>query len=330
MLLLYIAIFLISGLALFWSGARLVDALVRVSRFLGWREFVVAFFIMAFAGSLPNLFVGINAALRDIPQLSFGDIVGGNVVDLTLAVALAILIGGTALPARSRVVQRSAFFTSIVAVLPLVLILDGVLGRGDGLVLLGAFAVYLIWLFSKEERFKKKYTPNKHRNSHAEKAKKAHHFSAFLRELGMIAVSVLVLLAAAEGIVRSAQNFSLMLGISLPVIGMLVVGVGNALPETYFAILSARKKHTWMILGDLMGSVIVCATFVLGVVALLAPIHIGDFSPFAIARIFLIVSAFFFWFAVRSDNKITRKEGVVLLLLYIAFLAAEIITKTWW
>jgi Ca2+/Na+ antiporter len=80
-----------------------------------------------------------------------------------------------------------------------------------------------------------------------------------------------------------------------------------------------------MILGDLMGSVIVPATLVIGIVALICPIKINNFSPFVIARFFLVVSALFFFFFVRTDRKITKKEAVFLLSLYFAFVIIEII-----
>jgi len=79
-----------------------------------------------------------------------------------------------------------------------------------------------------------------------------------------------------------------------------------------------------MILGDLMGSVIVPSTLVLGMVALIFPIKIVDFSPFAIARVFLILSALFFLICVRSDSKISKREAIVLLSLYILFVISEL------
>ena len=83
-----------------------------------------------------------------------------------------------------------------------------------------------------------------------------------------------------------------------------------------------------MVLGNLMGSIIVPATLVLGIVALIRPIEIADFSPFAIARLFLIIAAFFFLFFVRTGKKITKKEAIFLLLIYIAFVTAELIFKS--
>ena len=315
---LWLFIFIISCFVLFWSGSRLIKGLMKMARYLGWREFVVAFFIMAVAGSFPNFFVGINSALHKVPQLSFGDIVGGNIVDLTLAVALAVLIGGVSLPAKSRMVQTSTVFTAVIAVLPLVLILDGNLGRGDGLILLLTFVLYIFWLFSKEERFKKVYGKNR------EKQKTVIQFKDFLKSLGKVVMALVLLLLASEGIVRSAHVFSDALEITLPVVGILIIGAANALPETYFAIVSARRKQTWMILGNLMGSVIISATFVLGIVALICPIGIPDFSPFVIARLFLIISAVFFFFFVRTGRTITKKEAIILLGIYVLFVISEI------
>ena len=99
-------------------------------------------------------------------------------IDLTLAVGLAVLIGGASLPAKSRMVQTSAIFTVVIAILPLILILDGKLGRGDGLILLFAFTIYIFWLFSKEERFKKVYDSGK--------GKPIRKFRNFLKDLGKI------------------------------------------------------------------------------------------------------------------------------------------------
>jgi cation:H+ antiporter len=316
---LYIFIFITSCALLFWSGSFLIKALLRIAKFLGWREFVIAFFIVALAATLPNLFVGISSAFHKIPQLSFGDVVGGNVIDLTIAVALAALVA-KGLPAESKLVQTSSIFTILIAILPLLLIYDGILGRGDGIILILVFFFYVSWLFSKKERFIKIYDERE--------VEIIKEFKVFLKDIGLLILGIVFLLAGAEGIVRSARFFAESFDLPLPLIGILIVGLGNAIPETYFAFLSAKKGQTWMILGDLMGSVITPATLVLGIVALICPIEILDFSPFAIARFFLIISALFFFFFVRTDQKITKKEALFLLLIYIIFVATELIFKS--
>jgi len=319
MLWLYIVIFLICCALLYFSGNWVVGGLMRMARFLGWKEFVVAFFVMALAASLPNLFLGITSALRGVPELSFGDVAGNNLVALTLAIALAVLIGRKELPAESRTVQTTSIFTIIAAILPLILILDGNLSRIDGMLLIALFGSYIAWLFSKKERFTKIYDTHK--------IPILKEFKVFLADLGRVILGIILLLAAAQGIVASAQFFAIGFNLSLILIGVLITGLGNALPEVYFAIVSARKGETWMILGNLMGAVIVPATLVLGIVALIHPISGVDFSPFAIARIFLIISAVFFFFFVRTDRVITKKEAFFLLGIYIAFVLVEILTR---
>ena len=311
----HIFIFIVSCVLLFISCNWLISSLLRMAKFLGWREFVVAFFIMAIAGTIPNLFVGISSAIHNVPQISLGDIVGGNLIDLTLVVALAALFAGS-LPAKSKMIQTSAIFTIVVAVLPMLLILDGILGRGDGIVLILCFFLYVYWLFSKKERFTKIYN-----NQEMEPAKE---ISSFFKDLGRIILAMIILLLAAEGIVNAASFFAGNFNLSLGLVGILFVSFGNALPEIYFTIASARKGKNWMILGNLMGSIIIPVTLVLGVVALICPIQITHFSPFAIGRFFLIISAMFFLFFIRTDRQITRKEGCFLLSFYILFIIAEL------
>ena len=289
---------------------------MRIARFLGWKEFVVAFLVIAFIGSLSNLFIGITSALHKIPQLSFGDIIGGNLIDLTLAVGLAVLVA-KGLPAESRTVQTTSIFTILIAILPLLLILDGVLGRGDGIILLLCFFIYIFWLFSKKERFTKIYDEDE-----VYVTKK---FKFFLKDLGKVTLGVIFLILAAQGIVSSAQFFAKSFNVSITLIGLLIVALGNALPEIYFAVVSAKKGETWMILGGLMGAIIVSATLVLGIVALICPIEITDFSPLVAGRFFLVISALLFLLFVRTQQKITRKEAIVLFLIYILFLMVEII-----
>lgn len=317
----HLFLLLSAGLVLFWSANLLVKSITQVSRYLQWREFVLAFFVMAIAGSFPNLFVGISSAFHDVPELSFGDVVGNSVVDLTLVVALAAFIGKE-LVAESAMVQASSVFTIAVAILPMLLILDGTLGRGDGAALLVVFFFYSAWLFSKRRDFTQAF------DRHSEPLPSpVLRFRRFLLNLAAIALGVTLLVVSAEGLVRGVMFFAERFSLPITLIGVLGLGLANALPEIYFAVASARKGRNLIILGELMGSVMVLATLVLGTVALLNPIEIEDFSPFAIARFFLIISALFFLIFARTDRKVSGKEGLFLLGLYLTFVAAEIFTN---
>lgn len=282
---------------------------------------MVAFFVMSVATSVPNFFIDINAALQKIPQLAFGDIVGGNIVDLSLVIGIAVILSNINLVAESKMVQSSAVFTLVISLLPLILILDGNINRVDGLILIFAFICYALWLFSNEDRFTKVYKVKKRERIPGPKLFKIVYITS------KVLFFVGLLLLASEGIILSSQYFSSYMGLSLSLVGILIVGLGNCAPEGYFTAISARKDQNWMILGNLMGSVIVCTTLLLGIVALICPFEIIDPSPFLIARIFTIIAAIIFFIVLRTGQKITKREGLLLIFIYFAFLITEIYFK---
>lgn len=317
-------IFIISCLLLIFSGNFLIGYLSRIAKFLGWKEFVVAFLTISLGVSLPNFFVGILSALNKIPQLSLGDVIGGNIFTLTMMVAISAFVSRQGISAQSRTVQGSSLFTIGSAILPLLLILDGSLSQIDGVLLLAIFGIYISWLFKKEDRFKKVYDGMPEIKNRKE----------FLKDMSIVIISIIFLILGAQGVVQSSLFFAQMLNLPLIFIGIFIVGIANSLPETFFSIRAARKGQDWMILGNLMGSVMITSTLVLGIVAIIHPIEIKieffdfstltkieffDFSVLTIGRIFLIISAIFFLLFLRTDKKITKKEGLFLLSIYILF-----------
>ena len=315
-----ITIFLASCFVLSWLSSKFIKSLTEVAKYLRWREFIIAFFVMGFAASLPNLFVDLNAALHGMQQISFGDIMGGNLIDLSLAMAIAVLVSSGFISTESKMVQSSAILTTVVAVLPWVLVLrTGGLDRIDGIILILAFFAYAWWLFSKDDRFKKVYSNKKIKNI----TKK----STFIFEIIKIILILLALVASSYAVIYTAQYFAVTLNISLGLVAILIVALGNCFPETYFAIISARKEENWMVLGDMMASVIICATLVLGIVAVAAPFKIHDFSPFFVARIFMVIACVLYLLFISSDKKITKKEGLLLLGIYVTFLLTEVFIK---
>jgi cation:H+ antiporter len=313
--LIFSLIFLVSFFLLFWSGNVLVEALKRISKFLGWKEFVVSFFIVGLSTTIPNFIIDLISAAERIPHLALGDVIGGNIVDLTLIVGISALISRAGLSLSSRTVQGSSIFTILVAILPLVLIFDGELSRGDGILLLFTFFIYIFWLFQKKERFEKIY----------DGIKEPLTLKFFFKNILLLFFSISILLLSGQGIVKSALFFSNFFKIPLIFIGTLIVGFGNALPEFSFCFQAARKSQDWMIIGDVMGSVILCATLVLGSVALISPIKIFDSSQLVVARIFLLISAIIFLVFARTGRKITKTEALFLLFLYFCFLLTQIL-----
>ncbi len=312
-----ILILLGSFLLLALAGKWLIDALARIGVCLKLKEFVLAFFVMGIGATIPNLIIGIISAFRGIPELSFGDVVGSNIFDISIVVGLAALISRGGLSSNSRTVQGSSIFMVAIALLPLFLIFDGKLSRIDGIMLLAGFAVYTLWLFSKKDRFTKVY----------ENRPQIFTIWEIVKASFIIIIGLISLFIGGLGVVHSAtflyETFNLPLGL----IGIFVVAIGTCMPETFFSIHAARKGQDWMILGNQMGNVAITSTFILGIVSLISPIKIVDFSPFIVARVFLIIAVLSFFFLIKTGQRITRREGLVLIGIYIAFLIVEILTK---
>jgi cation:H+ antiporter len=298
------------------SSDWIIGSLMNLSKVLGIREFIVGFFVMAAASSMPNLFLGITSATQGVSELSLGDVFGNNFVAMTLAVIVAIIFAPKKeIETGGQTIQTTAIFTMCAALLPVLLIFDGLLSKADGIILIGFFFVYLFWLIKKQDLFSKVYNHVPPGQSPIDKIRGG------IKDIGFVGLALAMLVAASIGVVYSATFFAHRWGVPILIVGLLVTGLGNALPEIYFAIASSKKRETQLIIGNLMGSVIFPATLVLGIVALIQPIVVANFQFALSSRIFLFIAAILFFSFTRSKNKISLGEGSILLALYIAFVA---------
>ncbi len=316
----YIFIFLLSCFLLVFSAKWLIDSLTGIAKYIGWKEFVVAFFTVSLGAVAPEFFIGVLSAVNKVPELAFGNILGQNILLFSFTVGICALILRHGIEVESKTVRGGSTFAVMAALLPLILILDGDLSRSDGLILLLFFFLFIHWLFSKKERFTKIY------EGMEEKTKKRNALF-FFKNLLILLTGLLVVVLSAQGIVESSKYFSEAANISIPLIGLLIVAIGVGFPETYFAVMLAKKGQSWMILGGLMGAVAMSSTLVLGTVALISPISIdvADRPSFFVARLFLIICAILFLFFIRSGRRISTREGIILLFVYASFVISQIL-----
>lgn len=308
-----IVIFIISVFVLVKAGSGAVKCLAKIAKSLKWTEFTTAFLLMAFITSLPELFVGITSALHGNPEISLGNVFGSNIINLTLAVAIAVLIAG-ALKAKTALAQKTSIYSAVIAVVPILLMVDGVLNRIDGVIMILLLCFYL-WSvarkkdLSKERGIQKDFAWNK----------------SFVKAVIFFFLYVLLLLLGAEGVVWSSTEMAMSFNIPLLLIGIILVALGTNLPEIIFSVKAASSGHKDMILGNLMGSVIANSTLVLGVTVLINPIRIFTFTPFIAGMIFIVLTVIFFAIFVRTERQVTKKEAIILLLVYVLFIVTQII-----
>jgi len=310
MIWLYILIFIGSCLLLVNAGTWLVKSLTRVSQTLKWSKFLISFFLTVFAASLPEFFVGLNSAFHKLPQLSFGNVIGANILNLTLGIAICVLLTGS-LKLESRALRTDSIFAAFVIFLPLLLMLDGGVSRTDGIILLLAFFLYLRKILQKDERFSGTFIENFKKNYR--------QFKLFLKDLAIFFGVIFLLILSAEGIVRTANIFTLEINLPLITTGIFLVALGTVLPELFFRLKAVSLENKEVVLENFMGSVVVNSTFVLGIVFLISPLKIVDFSPYLVGIFFTVFSALGFVIFSLTHREITRREAVGLIVICVLF-----------
>ncbi len=311
MIIVNVLIFLFSCFLIIFASRTIIDSLHRMTCRLGWKEFIVAFFAASIGAVIPELFIGVRAALKGVPELALGSIIGQNIILFTLSVAICTFILKE-IVVESRTVRAGATFALLAVILPFILLWDGVLSRVDGIILILSCSVYIFWLFSKGDHFLKK---------HEAPLPKCSPMKDFL----YVFIGFLFVVLSAEGIIYSAENLSIILDIPVAIFGLFAVGIGVALPETFFAIALAKKGHSWMILGGLLGAIALSSTLVLGIVAIINPIEVVNLASLRVGQFFLISGGFFLLLFIRTSNKITKREALFLLGIYLLFLFFELI-----
>jgi cation:H+ antiporter len=316
MVYLYIVIFAISFIVLTRSSHLLVRALTALSRFLNLSEYITAFIFMSFFTSIPELFIGISSALGGIPEFSLGDILGANVVNISLILGIVALLGN-GLAVEGRVAKKNFLLVSGLAFLPLLLATDGIISRGDGVVLIIAFLFYLFRISGEKEYFSK--TINH--------LKKGGVTINALKILWRAFLAVGLLLLASFAIVYTGGKLAKEVGLSIFGFAVIFASLGTAIPELAFSIEAKILKHGTMAVGNAVGTMAFNAAMIVGLVSLIYPIRIAAGASLIIVAAFLFVSILAFNIFVYSRSFVSRKEGALLVIIYLLFLAIQILAS---
>lgn len=309
-----ILLFLLSCAALVLSGAWLVKHLTNISAYLKVSGFIAAFIIMALSTSLPELFVGISAALNNNSALALGTVIGSNISNLTLIIGIVIILSkGIKVPSKT-IRQESMQMFFVLVILTVLMFLGDGLSRLDGGMLIALFFYQMYRTYKRSKRFKQPFAKRPSKNE-------------FIISSVIFFFSLILLYGSAQGVVYYGTEIAL--GYALPpiLIGLFIVALGSSLPELVFQYQAAIKNQGEMSLGDSMGSVIANSTLIIGITALISPIH-ANFALFFTSAIFMVVIGFIFTTFVESEDRLRVKEGIVLIFLYIIFLIVEFSVNT--
>lgn len=322
-IILEIALVLVFGAVLVSATNILVEAFEKISRYTKVSKFGITALVMALATSLPEMMVGIMSAIEGRPSLSLGNVLGSNISNLSLVVGGAAIVGG-GLKIMGDFLRKDLAVGGFVGSLPLVMLLDGKLSRIDGVILL---VVYVI--FVRTIVFERPVNMIDEEGVEVEPVY-ARFFAFFRRRalrhsLAQLLLGLLLLTGSAYALVEIAQVVAKDLNLPLLFIGLFLVAVGTTLPELSFAVRAIKERQAAMILGNLLGSLVANSSVVLGIVAIISPITPnGGIKPYLIGTLgYITVFVLFFLFAM-SKKILTRKEGVVLVLVYLLVMGIEV------
>jgi cation:H+ antiporter len=304
----------IAGLALLvWGADRFVTGSAATARNLGVSPMLIGLTVVGLGTSAPEILVSVVASSQGDAGLAIGNAVGSNIANI------ALILGSTALIAplqvQSESLRREYPILLAVTLVTLLLMVDGALGRLDGLVLLAGLVLVLVGMVRIGIR---------ERNADPMRAEYAaeipEHMRPALAAL-WVGLGLAALLGGSRLLVWGATNLASAFGVSDLVIGLTVVAVGTSLPELAAAVAAALKQEHDIAIGNVIGSNIFNLLAVLAVPALLAP---GPFDPAVLTRdmpvmIGLTLVLFVMSYGFKGDGRISRAEGLLLLAAFVAY-----------
>ncbi len=284
------------------GGDLFVRGVVGLAHWARVSAGIIGATVAAFATSSPELSVAISSALDQKPQISLGDVLGSNVVNVALILALALLIAGVQ---SSRDSIKRDFPAALVTPIVIGLLsLDGVLSQLDGFVLLSIFLVWLIAVILEARR---------QQSASDEVLGEPRSWLAVI--LCVVGLGLLIL--AAHLIVGGATGIALAFGVDEFVIGATIVAVGTSMPELATTIVSRLRGHEEVALGTILGSNIFNSLWVVGVAAAISPIAV-NWQEVSVALVFGVLTVILTF--PTSRGRIERRRGAVLLALYLVYL----------
>jgi len=308
--------YILAGLVLLVVGGEfLVKSSVALSLKFKISRIVIGMTVVSFATSLPELLVSLNAALDGHPELALANVVGSNIANL------ALVLGATAI-LTPIFVKRISYRLNIPAMLILSGMLywflknDMVLSFIEGLILFIFLIVFIIVLLKNSSE------TGEVDLGELEEIDDSTEHTNMAKVLLWLVIGGVALWYGADLLVTGATLLAEKLGISEGVIGVSVVAIGTSIPELAASIISALKKEKDLSFGNLVGSNIFNIGSVLGLTAMVKPIHITETKLIDIDILWMLgISALIIPLALLPKrNKISWAKGMVYLGLYIVFI----------
>jgi len=243
-----------------------------------------------------------------------GNVIGANIIDLTLLTGLFVLLSRGIKFESEKVGKDVYFMLGAIILLVILYIIGNSLSRIDGVILICFFIVNTFRLMKKKEKYASKLKIKNHHN------KRLGHLLVFI-------ISLLVLFISSRYLVLYSHNIALDLNLPEIFIGLFLVSIATTLPEMIFGINAVLLGHSEMSIGDQTGTIFTNICLILGIVAIIHPITVA-MTPFLISGIFMLIAGLIFVSFIKSGRRLDVYEGVSLIGLYLFFVVLQVLTKS--
>ncbi len=269
---------------------------------------IIGLTVVAFGTSAPELLVSLQAAFAGYPEMAMGNVVGSNISNILLVLAITALIFPIPVPASS--VKHDWPIMMGVSVLLFIFSMNGWISRFEGAVFVGLLAGYIAYSALRA----RSATPS-------ETVDEMHGVMKWWMALIIFLVSVVGLAFGADLLVENAALIAEKMGMSKRVVSITMVAVGTSIPEVATSVIAALKKETDISVGNIIGSNIMNILSVLGFTSLVSPISVSEeIAGFDIPWMLGISLLFFLLVLPASRSRIARGEGSFMIVIYLLYI----------
>lgn len=316
-------VILAGGLILLAAGA---EALVRgasgLARLAGLSPLAVGLTVVAYGTSAPELAVNVGAAVAGQSDIAVGNVVGSNLFNILVILGLSAL--AAPLIAERRLLRRDVPIMLGTALVMVLFCLDRQVSRWEGLFLALGLAIYTVTTL---RRSADEPAPASPPDASSEPIPPRRRPGAIVVQVSLVAIGLAALVLGARWMVSSSVDLARLLGVSELVIGLTVVAAGTSLPELATSVLATLRGHRQIAVGNVVGSNIYNVLAVLGISSMIHPIEVST-TAIGFDVPFMLVASVAAALLFHTDKTLKRREGVLLLLSYAAYIAVLVTVAT--
>lgn len=324
---------LLGFLLLVKGGDYLVEGAVAIAQRAKLSKMVIGMTVVGFGTSMPELLVSAQSALVGNSGIAIGNVVGSNIANIGLILGVSSLIVPIA---SSRATLRIDHpFMMLSAVLFVAVAMTGSIERWAGALMFLMLVAFVWYQVVKSRKAEKKRMGGvgfeefdslkvDAQTTQTTQTSQTPQTMALWKALLIVAVSFAAMVFGADKLVEGASDIAKQLGVSDRIIGLTIVAVGTSLPELFASVMASIKGESDMAIGNIIGSVTFNILSVIGISAIICPIQESNVG-FGFDYLAMLVLGVILWIFLRTHHKLVRWEGLVLTLLYVAYLVKTIV-----